>query len=1169
MTTQIKHLFAENIDRYINPAVVVTELEQDQIRQEIDEYIFTPELTKGLYKFLNALVNKKEGKTGIWISGYYGSGKSHFIKYIYYCIQPEYREKAFSKFAESVDKLEDLEMDVTPANVQSIKRKLDTSNTETILFNIDAISKTHRGTNTITEVFFHKLNEHRGYNSQNVALALYLEKPLDKAGKFEEFKSKIKETFKKDWKGNQQNLSFTSLSTVLDIAAELEPSIDKQSLRSIINNRRQDYTIDELVIELNDFLADKDEQYRLLFLVDEISQYIGDNQNLLLNLETIVEEIGAKCKNQVWLGCTAQQELPKVISNTGNRQGAFGKIMGRFETQVPLESMDASKITKHRLLEKNSEGEKVLNDFFSNHQVEIQNQFVTEGDLYKNYEDKEDFKLTYPFIPYQFQLISDVFQSFSALDYVNEEVKNTERSIIGITHFTARRCKEEEVGYFVPFDAYLNDSFRERLKNNSLNILKRALDITEKDPFAQRVVKILFMVSNLVDSLAVAFPATAENVALLLIQDINDSRSELQQQVEEVLEHLEKQNIIQQKNGVYKFFKEDEIEIANRIENEIKLLLEDQWSYFYDHVINPVVSPDSKYSFGNNVFKATIRIDEKEIFSKGDFDIEFKLLSDNHDLPQLAHEIPKKELGIGLFEWFKAHKAFKEKLTQFVKTQKYVSDHIQGTSGQTRITLNEFQETNNNLLEKIRSIFKEKFLQTPVISAQQVYPPEAFNSHNPKERMKEMVNKHLSNIYYKNKLVEKYADSNQALLKSAENTQLSINDDLTPAESQVDSQLNVLGEGVQLSDVVNRFEKQPYGWNPLSTIDVMIHLAQKGRRQFEYNNEELDAKRFANLALNRRERSSITAFKRKEIDPQKIKAFIEAVNDDIFLKQVVLPGREPKSVVDAFKNEASRLATHLNSLKQTYRDYPFAKHLDEFYDKLTALINKRDTEGVVDLLLQEKNELKDLRDTNGLIDEFTDNQFSQYKLIRKFCRENKQNFSHLDQENQKKTQDIQHFAFDDDKPWESFPRFIKAHKELRKAINERVKNKQSLVQDIWANIYDTIEERQEELSIKDNILPSRQFHLDKISKTHDLTQLELMRHDAEEFKNEWLQKLEDEKAREDEKEGKTYTKSTNIHLAKEMEPRTIESEQQLNEYLDELREHLVNKLNKHKKLYLN
>jgi hypothetical protein len=282
MTTQIKELFEKDIDRYINPAVVVSELTEEQIDQEIEEYIFTPELTRGLFKFLNSIVNKEKGKTGIWISGYYGSGKSHFIKFIYYCLNPVYSEKALEKFNKSLKNLDPLEEDITPAKVNQIKKKLDSNTTETVLFNIDAISKNNNTEDTITEVFLNKLNEHRGYNNQNVALAIYFEKYLDSKGIFQEFKKLIKEKLGESWDENRVDLAQRHLKNILEIAKSLDSSIDVDSLHAVIKNRRQNYNIQTLIGEFNDFLKDKDENYKLLFLVDEVSQYIGDNQNLLL-----------------------------------------------------------------------------------------------------------------------------------------------------------------------------------------------------------------------------------------------------------------------------------------------------------------------------------------------------------------------------------------------------------------------------------------------------------------------------------------------------------------------------------------------------------------------------------------------------------------------------------------------------------------------------------------------------------------------------------------------------------------------------------------------------------------------------------------------------------------------------------------------------------------------
>ena len=93
---KIREIFSKNIDRKINPAVVVTEQGKDIIKIEIEEYVFTADLIENLYKFLFDLLFRTNGKTGIWINGYYGSGKSHFIKYAHYCLESETSEDALN-----------------------------------------------------------------------------------------------------------------------------------------------------------------------------------------------------------------------------------------------------------------------------------------------------------------------------------------------------------------------------------------------------------------------------------------------------------------------------------------------------------------------------------------------------------------------------------------------------------------------------------------------------------------------------------------------------------------------------------------------------------------------------------------------------------------------------------------------------------------------------------------------------------------------------------------------------------------------------------------------------------------------------------------------------------------------------------------------------------------
>jgi len=93
---KIRDLFDRDIDRNINPAVVVSDKKSETIQAEIREYVFTDDLIEKFYTVLDAALNAQGQKTGVWVNGYYGSGKSHFIKYVHYLLHRETSELAFS-----------------------------------------------------------------------------------------------------------------------------------------------------------------------------------------------------------------------------------------------------------------------------------------------------------------------------------------------------------------------------------------------------------------------------------------------------------------------------------------------------------------------------------------------------------------------------------------------------------------------------------------------------------------------------------------------------------------------------------------------------------------------------------------------------------------------------------------------------------------------------------------------------------------------------------------------------------------------------------------------------------------------------------------------------------------------------------------------------------------
>ena len=431
----LKQLFSRDINRAVNPAIVVGDRNTNTIKIEIDEYVFTPDLIDELYTFLYDVFNKKEGKTGIWIDGFYGSGKSHFIKYAYYCIQSNTSDDAFDHYMKNAQEMATEFSDATPSNIKQIQKKVQASQIDNIMFNIDSVSGQKDDKEKITKIIFNQFNQFRGYNSKSIPLALLVEKYLDKIGKFDVFKTEISKKIGDNWDKNASTIIALKSTTVLDIVKSLDPSIDLDSLKQKLNNPDDISISGDLIPEFKEYLSERPDNYRLLFLIDEVSQYVGDNSSLLLNLQTIIEEIGANCNNQIWMATTAQQTLDQLVGSNEIDKDQFGKILGRFDTKISLQSQDAAYITKKRILDKSSNGIGELKSFYDQNKDAVQNQFIFSHELYRGYEDYNEFLLSYPFVPYQFKLISEVFDSFSKLGYVDKGVKNSERSILGITLF--------------------------------------------------------------------------------------------------------------------------------------------------------------------------------------------------------------------------------------------------------------------------------------------------------------------------------------------------------------------------------------------------------------------------------------------------------------------------------------------------------------------------------------------------------------------------------------------------------------------------------------------------------------------------------------------------------------------------------------------------------------
>jgi len=1174
---ELKEIFARDINRHINPAVVVGQLDKDHIDQEIKEYVFTTDIIGNLFKFINAIANKKEGKTGIWISGYYGSGKSHFIKYLFYCLNQATRKEAFESYKEVLKNSKQLDelSEVTLSNVQLIENKLDKLEVQEIIFNIDYVSQHIKNNNTITRILFNELNAKRGYNKTNIAVAMLIEKRLDQKGQLQFFKDRVKEVVGEPWNSETvTNHIQLKLAKIIDVVTEFDTDIDKEALRSAIRSDR-DFTIEELVAELKEYIQSQPEDFRLVFLMDEVSQYIGNNTDLLLNLQTIVEGFGEHLNNKVWVVCTAQQDLGNLVTETGKKSDGFGKIMGRFETLISLDSQDAAYITQKRVLEKSTDGTRALTQYYKENKGAIENQFVLGHSLYQSYADAENFYLAYPFIPYQFRLISDVFSSFSKVGFVGEGVKNTERAILGITHFTAQKQSEKEVGYFISFDNFFNENLQSNLTHSARAILDRGRSIdfdSEIKQFAYRVINVLFMVSNLEEAISISFPATVENISLLLLNDVKTVKAELQNSVQKVLDILVDKNIVQVSEGKYRFLDDEGIKVANTIA-QTEVNANTRLKYFYEQMIKKSLKPDSSVKLGNRNIKVNISVDDKEEATGGDFKIKF-VVYDPTDPEHQALNIATNELNININEWFNTDQEFKKDFLTYCKTTKYLEDNRSTANGGKVKTLEEFYQNNAKLLKDLQLRFEKSWSHVSFTSAQRVIPANGVGAANPAARYQEMITKHLESLYKYNQWGESFAQSNTELQSAIEKSikMPTLDNELDLAEAEVNNKISQSGNEMNLSDIVKLFEKAPYGWKDIATLHIVFNIVKKKHRALFYLNDEMELKQYFDKAINSSSRNSIEVKATKEYNQEDIEAFKKAVKN-IFVTYAFASGQTVAEMLSDFHEFLDKNLIEVNQYKEQYEGYPFTTTLKNFHKRLAEIKEIKSNDKLIQKLLENSNSLQSERDAFADLKDFIDNNFSSYNEIRNFVSAEKSNLEKLGEDYEERVKEITTYLNTETQPALDFPTYRKMYKDLKKAQEALLDQYRQHAVAAYNEIFDELEAEIKKTNLSPNTIPEREYIVNRLQKSKDLNFLDLELYKKDDFRLNNLKIIADaviksQVAESGGDEQKYGSKLETINLSATFAGKTISSAEEVDQLVEKLKNKLMVELGKNGKIFL-
>lgn len=1102
---KLKELYSKPIDRAVNPAVSATKFDPETERVEIQEYVFTDEIINGLFRILDAIKNNRPyDHVGIWIDGYYGSGKSHFLKYLDYCITLSTRDEAFSRLLEAVKAIDPLDekhnLGFDYEQLASIANWMKRATIDTCIFNLEtSYDNSTDKKKAFLHVFWNEFNGKRGFNKFNITLAQNLEKPLEEKGVFEAFKQRIAEEGG-DWNdpGMAADLIDNELDWVLDIAKELAPTLSVDSIRERIIKRDTNMSIDRFGLELAAYLKDKGDDYRLIFLADEVSQFINKERDRYLNLQEIITKLSEACDNKVWVACTAQQDLSEIMDDChiAEEKDKEGKIKGRFEVKVSLKGTQPEVITQKRILDKKEEVKPVLANLYNKYRAGFDLQFKLPNS-YSSYDSQEDFVDYYPFVPYQFKLIMQVFNSFLNLGYVAKEVKGNERSIIKVIHSTAKANAEAELGKFISFDELYNNMFEEGLQARGQKAVDNALRMArtyqahkpEKTRLAVRVANVLFMICNISQTDQLLFPATVDNVTSLLVNNMETPRLTIKNEVEKIVEFLCDNNIIRREQGkqgapdTFTFYSEEEMKVAQLIQSQV-VDNNTQAEKLKDIFNKYITALRNKEQYKTRSFSVGLTIKQRTFLSNNpDVMVEFVMDPDYDTAEQLAFQNNPNRMVYYVGPQYRENRRLYNAFYWYCQAERYMATPVPNEDNYN--TRKKFEKRAEELYEGLIKKEFEKILDTClIVSGLNVINETELGSKKGNDRYRAAIEKHLAGIYGKANLVDfpsiprTTEQLKKAILRNIEAEEYEgINASLTDAEHEVEIYLNKQFAEVNVSDVLTKFSKAPYGWDNICTLYVINELVRRHNRDYSYaNNPNVEITTVANRIVN--ESNKFTLRQAQVISPQVIQNFIAAWKE-IFGISSAPSTTDSTQLFRACRDMESerslaRLVKGYKDIEQQIITYPFAGPIRQAVELFESWLDERDPLKFFNILIASKDEAKTLTDKCKEVVQFTHDQLSTYKQLIQFTDDNAYNFHFVPEEQQVA---VSEFCKVKDDPWpigKTFRNYIKLMNQLSGILDDVRNRLREKIKAAYNDMFDYLKQVAEQQHVPVSVLSDRE-----------------------------------------------------------------------------------------------
>ncbi|MGC4033256.1 MAG: BREX system P-loop protein BrxC [Tepidisphaeraceae bacterium] len=658
----------------------------------------------------------------MWVSGFFGSGKSHLIKILSYLL----RDQSIMFGGMAKRPVEFLTGKIADAMLLGdMKRAVGTS-ADVILFNIDSKASHQSGRDAILHVFLKVLNEMQGYSPDHPHIA-HMERYLAGKGKLEAFHAAFRQATGSDWVKERDAYEFNRDQVITAMTTATGQSVE--SAEKWIDNAEKNFslTVENFAKWVKDYLDTKGSNHRLVFVVDEVGQFIGSDSHLMLSLQTITEELGTVCKGRAWVVVTSQEDIDSVVGEvTKAKSNDFSKIQGRFKTRLSLSSSNVDEVIQSRLLAKDGTVVPELEKLFADKGDIIRNQltFTNVGMTLKAYADATDFVKNYPFVPYQFVLLQKIFEAIRRHGIGGRHLSRGERSLLDAFQSAAKQIASQQVGVLAPLyrfypaiESFLDTAVTMTIEQSAERNLE-AFDI--------ELLKVLFLIRYVEE-----VKGNVDNLVTLCTDEIDADRLALRRKIEASLGRLEKETLIARNGDLYAFLTNEEQDIKNEIK-AVELTGGEESKLLGEIVFEDVLKGQRKHRYSVNKmdFPFTRLCDQHPVGSRVENGLVVSVVSPlDDDYAFYTDEKCKLESGTDqgqvLIKLADVETLGREVRT-FKKTEKYINQKSDPTlSETTKRVLRQFADENRERRTRLVTLLSDLLASARYYVAGQVLAPKS------------------------------------------------------------------------------------------------------------------------------------------------------------------------------------------------------------------------------------------------------------------------------------------------------------------------------------------------------------------------------------------------------------------------------------------------------------